>query len=81
MTPELDDWMTRWFDEGMMRVGVRMLMNAGKDEDWKVVSHARALGARRISLSRKSISLNFFAKEIDFFIKEIDFFKFLCQGN
>ena len=35
--PELDDWMTRWLDEGMMRVGMRMLMNAGKDEDWKDV--------------------------------------------
>ena len=30
--PELDDWMTRWLDEGMMRVGMRMLMKAGKDE-------------------------------------------------
>ena len=26
----------------MMRVGMRMLMNDDKDEDWKDVSHARA---------------------------------------
>ena len=32
----------------MMRLRMRMLMNDGKDEDWKKVSHARAWVARQI---------------------------------
>ena len=39
----------------MMRVGIRMLMNDDKDEDWKDVSHARAWGARRMTGSAGTV--------------------------